>query len=313
MVLGTIRMLDTHDRPREHLHMIRLGLIGCGRWGRNYVQAAHEAGNCAVTHVAGATWPHGVEAVASTDWRRLQNARVDAFIVATPPSTHAEICTELLALGRPVMVEKPMALGVLDAVAIADAAIASGAPLLVNHQHLFAPAYEELRERSSGWSSRVVVSAAGGRGPVRDYSALWDYGAHDVAMFLGLTRTRRSARVFADRRGGNFRVTLGTKDESGFLRVWNDAEPKARTLTVMRGSESLTYDDLDPLGAKLRHDGRPIPVAPDKPLTRAVRAFADVCAGKPRDWRFDPFFGVDVTRILSQAEATMEERDGDDS
>ncbi len=53
---------------------MRLGLIGCGRWGHNYVQAAREAGNCAVTHVAGATWPQGVEAVPSREWRRYRLA-----------------------------------------------------------------------------------------------------------------------------------------------------------------------------------------------------------------------------------------------
>lgn len=292
--------------------VIRLGLIGCGRWGRNYVAAAREAGNCAVTHVASAIGPGGVEWVRSREWRRLLDTRIDAFIVATPPSSHAEICTELLTRGRPVMVEKPIALGVLDAVQIADAAIASGAPLLVNHQHLFAPAYEEIRDRVMGWPERTIISSGGGRGPERDYSALWDYGPHDVAMFLGLTQTRRSSRVSADRHGGNFRLALGAKDASGLIRVWNDAEPKTRTLTVMRGVEILTYEDRGADGGWLLEGDRSITFVSPRPLTRALRTFADACTGKVRDWRFDPFLGVEVTRVLAQAEATMDERESDD-
>jgi predicted dehydrogenase len=294
--------------------VIRLGLIGCGAWGRRYVSSALEAGTCIVTHAAGTPNAdlHGVEFVPSMEWRRLLDAPVDAFIVATPPGPRLEICGDLLARGRPVMAEKPLALSSDQAQMIAWAATSTGTPLLVNHQHLFAPAYEELRARSEGWRSVGVFSAGGGQGPVREYSALWDYGAHDVAMFLGLTKTRRAFRVRADRHGGIYRVTMISGDHAGLARVWCDGPPKTRVLSVLRGAEMLVYDDLDPQGGKLRHDGRQVPISPEKPLTRALRAFVSVVRGGPQDWRFDPYLGVEVTRILAQAEATLEVRDGED-
>lgn len=299
--------------------MIRLGLIGCGAWGWRYVPSALEADNCAVTHIAGARLEDGLaglERVPAREWRRLLDAPVDAFVVATPPDSHEDICVDLLAAGRPVMVEKPLALSLRAASEIADASRRSGAPMLVAHQHLFAPAYEKLRETCSHWDRVSVVSAGGGTGPVRPgYSALWDYGAHDVSMFLGLTARRFSTDfVSGDRKGGNFRMLLeAAEGRSGLLRVWNDGE-KRRVFSAMNGTNVLEYDDLSPspLG-KLRLNGTPVPVAGEKPLTCAVRAFADAVAkGGTDDWRFDPMLGVEVTRILARADEHMEERHGDD-
>jgi len=211
------------------------------------------------------------------------------------------------------MVEKPVVLDADRARVLAEFARTCGVPFLVAHQHLFAPAYEELRARVLEWDEFAVISAGGGLGPHRNYSALWDYGPHDVAMFLGLTRHGRiDDDLKADRTGGAFRILLGEGRRTGFLCVWNDAAPKTRRFTVLRHPDIIVYDDRDPGGCLLRHNGRPIPVEPERPLTRAVRAFADACRGKSRDWRFDPFLGVEVTRILAQAEVRTEQTDGED-
>ena len=91
--------------------MISIGLIGCGAWGWRYVNAAAESG---IANVTWSTLPSlsvpdarallaNTGIVSSANWRSLLAKPVDAFIVATPPDTHEEICTELLAAGRPVM------------------------------------------------------------------------------------------------------------------------------------------------------------------------------------------------------------------
>ncbi len=297
--------------------MIRLGLIGAGPWGSRYVPSAHEAGNCIVTHVAGDPkalrgTPHidGLEVIESSQWRQLLNAPVDAFIIATPPDTHSEIASDLLRAGRPVMVEKPMALTLDEAKRISFASKQSGAPLLVNHQHLYAPAYEELLSKAigSGWLS--IASAGGSVGPHRSYSALWDYGPHDVSMFLGVgywlggkTRMDRAEQI-----DGSFTLSLSRPNSACALHVWNDHGPKTRAFAVLGNRGLIVYDDINPSGHKLWWDGQPLHVSKEKPLTRAVRFFADaVKRGTNRpDWRMDPDFGVEVVRVLSLAEQWLE-------
>ena len=282
--------------------MTRLALIGCGAWGWRYVNAANEAGNCRVTHIAGGTDDGtrqlgALRHLPSRHWRALLDAPVDAFIVATPPDTHEEICTTLLNWKRPVMVEKPLALGTKAAKAIVAAA-KSDVPLLVNHQHMFAPAYEALRERVT--SPCELLSCAGNVGPHRSYSALWDYGPHDIAMLLGLASGPSEGR-HATRNGGTFGLALRVGDHTADVTVWNDDTPKTRLLIASRPGWVAQYDELHPRGHILRVDGVNVPVSSEKPLTRSVRAFADAVRTGVTDWRFGSF-GADVVRLLEDAD-----------
>jgi len=299
--------------------MIRLGLIGGGRWGRNYIAAAEHAGNCEIVAAASSSDLPVLNMFASREWRRMLDERIDAFVVAAPPALREEMCVAVLKSGRPLMVEKPMALKLASAIRIAKAAERARLPLLVNHQHLFSHAYEAIRYQVEAWSEAIVVTMGGGAGPIRDYSALWDYGAHDVAMFLGLAPNRRAEVILGKReqvlgqKGALFRLQLVAGNRTGFIRVWNDGQEKVRRLTVIGNFECADrwiYDDNDPAG-RLHHHGQAVEVAYEPPLTRSLRAFAEAVANKGTDdWRFDPYFGVEVTRILAQAEALTEASHG---
>ena len=318
---GTISYTNVSQRAVTVLAPIRLAVIGMG-WGFRYIPSAWEAGNAIVTHVAGGLpmtklpgvpWPD-VE-VEARDWRKLLDAPVDAFVVATPPETHEEIARELLEAGKPVMLEKPMALDLGAAIRIQIAAKKSGALLLVNHQHLFSPAYEELLERVASWDYIASSSSGGALGPYRTYSALWDYGPHDVAMHLGLPQARadweHGYQLLAGSRAiGHFRFAFDGPSFSAIVRVWNDRQPKARGFIVVGdGGQMIVYDDLDPEGCRLRLGATPIAVSGEKPLARSIRAFAKaVREGGTDDWRFRPDFGVEVTRILSLVSERSEAR-----
>lgn len=308
---------------------LRLAVVGMGAWGWRYVSSAAEAGNAIVTHAAGNAegrmlgkdpelQPRRLhQIVSSREWRKLLDAPVDAFVVATPPETHEEIACAMLEAGRPVVLEKPMALDFYAVLRIALAAKKHHTPLLVMHQHLFAPAYEELLSRVVGWDAIASSSRGGGLGPNRSYSALWDYGPHDVALHLGLARAGDDSAggddadepghfrvVAASRRGGSFGFALEGEKVTAIAQVWNDRAPKARGLVAIGYEGMYVYDDLDPEGHKLRFRGQPLAIPDEKPLARAIRAFADVVrAGGTNDWRFAPSFGVEVTRLLSVVDA----------
>lgn len=290
--------------------MIRLALIGCGAWGWRYIPAALEAGNCVVTHVAGVGRSCPAEA-----WRYLANvqivergimqAPVDACIVATPPLGRLATCRPILELGRPLMVEKPLALTTAEAQLLTSAAERSCAPLLVNHQHLFAPAYEALRDVVSGWNGKTIMTVGEGPGPHRDYSALWDYGPHDVAMTLGLVPpgeqlTPKSVRTFhRDGPGMGLDIMSQSETVKSVVTVSNCALSKARSMWVQSGDQFAHYDDL--AEHKLKIDNRHVEVSPERPLTLAIRAFADAVRTGRTDWRFGRF-GADVVGFLDQAQ-----------
>lgn len=66
-------------------------------------------------------WTTDVEAI-------LQNPDIDAVYVATPPSTHRDYAKRVLAAGKPVYVEKPLAMDAVECAEMIDASRACGLP-----------------------------------------------------------------------------------------------------------------------------------------------------------------------------------------
>jgi phthalate 4,5-cis-dihydrodiol dehydrogenase len=124
------------------MERIGLGVVGLGR-GFAMMRAALAARED-FTVVAGADMrpeararlagEFGAEGYA-TAAALYADPRVEAVYVATPHQCHAADVLAALEAGKPVLVEKPMALTLLDAAAMVAAAQRRELPLLVGHSH----------------------------------------------------------------------------------------------------------------------------------------------------------------------------------
>ncbi len=86
---------------------------------------------------------------------------VDAVVVATPSSTHAELVGRAAAAGLPVFCEKPIALDLDGVDAVLAAVAAAGVQLQVGFQRRFDPGYLAVREAIAGGSlGRVLMLRA---------------------------------------------------------------------------------------------------------------------------------------------------------
>jgi len=86
-------------------------------------------------------------AQATDNWRELvENPEVEAVIIATPQETHREIAEAALALGKPVLCEKPMGASLEDARAMTKAAKASGCANMVGYNYIRTPASQYARK-----------------------------------------------------------------------------------------------------------------------------------------------------------------------
>src|SRR4051794_36592326 len=104
---------------------LKIGLVGCGRWGRNILRDMTALG--AETHVvdiAQDAADQALQAGAATAGTHVEALPPDCagFVVATPSVTHAAVIESLLARGKPVFVEKPFTSNVEDARRICAAA-----------------------------------------------------------------------------------------------------------------------------------------------------------------------------------------------
>lgn len=280
---------------------MRLGLAGAGRWGRNYIRTIAGLGEMRLACIASrnpqtaALAPPGCRIV--SDWRELIDASaVDGIVVATPPASHAEIARAAILKGIPVLVEKPLALSAVDAHAIRDLAVERNVYALVDHIHLFSPAFRALKKLAARHGGvREIHSEAGSHGPYRrDVSVLWDWGPHDVAMCLDLMQQAPAAAactVQAETVGIALSFPCGVPARI----LLSNSIDKTRRFRVRCAAAEIVYDDLAP--DKLRLDGAPVAVESDLPLTVAVREFAAAIAAGGAD-RSSLDLAVTVVEVL---------------
>ncbi len=147
---------------------VRVGVIGTG-WADRALIPAFQAGGLDIVAVASrdearardVAGRHGI-ALATGSWRDLLDADLELVVVTTPPAFHAEQAAAVLASGRHLVCEKPLALDAEQGEAIRAAARASDGRLaLVDHELRFTPVRRKARELiASGGIGRVVTVTA---------------------------------------------------------------------------------------------------------------------------------------------------------
>jgi predicted dehydrogenase len=135
-------------------HKISAAVIGTGHLGRHHVRllAAMESVRCLGAfdtdreRLAAITSEHGVAALPSVE----AAAAADAVVVATPTVSHRAITGTLIAAGCHVLVEKPIASTVDEAMELVTLAAAAGTVLAVGHVEYHNPAVQAALELADG-------------------------------------------------------------------------------------------------------------------------------------------------------------------
>ncbi|MBK6870000.1 MAG: Gfo/Idh/MocA family oxidoreductase [Kineosporiaceae bacterium] len=81
------------------------------------------------------------------DWHRIGSLEVDAVVVTSATSSHAEVLHRVLPTGRPVLCEKPIALTLAQTERLIDLADEHGSIVQVGFQRRFDPGLRELHRR----------------------------------------------------------------------------------------------------------------------------------------------------------------------
>lgn len=240
---------------------VRIAVVGFGRWARNYVQAARDAGNAEV-----------VQMFSSRDEKEERvREDVDAIVYAGHPGNAFKWAVRASEADLPALLEKPAGLTLSDARAIAAVEDRlRGSFFLVGHQHLFAPAYLELRAFARGSGADELFARF--CGPVeRDYPARVDYGAHAVACLVGVNGPPEDVvhtALLIDPITGSW-----TGKQSRVRYYAGPSETRHAWVSAVAGGVRFVYDGYAETA--------------EPPLTLEVRAFADaVRAGGTDDWRF---------------------------
>ena len=274
---------------------VRIGCVGAGYWGKNLVRNVATAEGAELAAVCDADekiqgrlrreYP-GAKITGSYD-ELLAMSDVDAVVLATPGSSHAELALRALDAGKDVFVEKPLAQTVADARAVAERAERLGRVLMCGHLMVFHPAFRRVAEIVKSGALGDVLYIYAQRvnlGKIRtDENALWSLGPHDFSMIFELVDAPMesvAARGHAYLRPGTedvvfvnvaFKVWLAVPTGTDFVvplveslssdqwsttnvqLSWLDPH-KNRSLTVVGSKKMLVFDDTHPTEKIRIHD-----------------------------------------------------------
>lgn len=134
---------------------MRFGIIGLGWAARAFhvpavrsVPGAEIVGGCDSSEEQRATFAKetGLAAYASLD-ELFERGRPEVVVIATPPSSHRDLCLAALRAGAHVICEKPFVETVAQADEVIAAAAAAGKQVAVNHQYREKPVFRAVKER----------------------------------------------------------------------------------------------------------------------------------------------------------------------
>lgn len=174
--------------------MIRIGLIGCGAWGLNYINTLCSIPAVKLQNVCDLQ-ERSLEKVrenypdigTTTNYRELLHADdLDGVIIATPPHSHFSIAAEFLSQNKAVLVEKPCTLSCHEADTLIKLAEQNNTILMVGHLMEYHPVVFKMQDHISQGQLgqlRYILLERTSLGKIcNDVSVHWDLTVHDLSM-----------------------------------------------------------------------------------------------------------------------------------
>ncbi len=316
--------------PGLALPPVRVGVVGCGYWGKNLVRTLAELG--ALEAVVDADREtarklgsaHGGRLLAYDE--ALSDPEVTAVAIAAPAALHFDLAMRAIDAGKHVFVEKPIALDVRHAETLVKAAQAASRVLMVGHLLQYHDGYRavlDLVRAGAVGAIRCVSSRRLSLGKVRqEENVLWSFAPHDISMVLGLVAEEPESVAAS---GGS--VLSHSIDDVCHLEMGFASGVQARVevcwihprkeqrLTVIGEQGAVVFDDVAPAHEKVtlypfevewtagvptpRNTGAiSVPVPVGEPLKNEMRHFLECCRTGSRPLTD----GAEAMRVLSVLE-----------
>jgi len=313
------------------MHSPKIGVIGCGYWGKNLVRVFNELG-----YLVGVsdTTQNGrntakeiapkVKILSSLD--EMLKMSVDAIVISTPAETHFDLVEQSLKSGKDVLVEKPFAMNKLESEKLVSIASDYQKILMVGHVMEYHPAIVKLNEliiEGILGEVRYVYSNRVSLGKIRrEENILFSFAPHDIAV---INRLINSTPKFVSTSGGDFlqpniadvtvsNITYKNGSKAHIFVSW--LHPFKEQRLVVIGSENMaSFDDVSKelilYDQKVDiNDGVPVPIKgigknvtfPDlEPLKEEALGFIDSI-----NTRIQPkTSGIDALKVMDVLDASQ--------
>lgn len=246
--------------------MIKIGLIGCGHWGPNYIRCFKKPQDSEVVICCDLKeenllkvkelYPH---INMTKDYKDiLTNPDINSVIIATPASTHYKLIRDSLEFGKNVLAEKPLTLIPEESLNLAKLAEKKDRILMVGHTFLYNPGVIKLKQYiKEGELGKIyyINATRTHLGLIRDdVNAVWDLAPHDISILNFLTD---STPYYINAIGASH--LKKNREDVAFINLkypeeiianihvsWADSN-KERTIKIVGSKARAVFDDLDNL------------------------------------------------------------------
>lgn len=327
---------------------LRAGVVGAGHMGSHHAKIFSKLEGCELAAVHDLV-PEAAEALARRYGARAAATleefadMVEVAAVCTPTSTHHSIGLALLARGKHLLIEKPLADTPQRARELSAAASAAGCVLQVGHVERFNPVLAALEERLNNPRFLEVTRLSPYPGRSTDIGVVLDLMIHDLEVILHLVRSPlrefdavgiavlgqgedianarlkfengcvanvTASRVSQDR-VRKIRVfqqdaylSLDYKNQSGYLlRLAEEGERESSALRKLTGLAADTKIVFEAAGRRIVRE--PVPVRPGDPLTEELRAFLE-CVRSRRSPKVDGWQAAAALELAVAISARIE-------
>lgn len=244
--------------------MIKVGLIGCGAWGKNLLRNFANLPGCVLLsccdedakQLEKLSLSYPAVEFTSNSQEIIGNTNLDAVVIATPPASHFSLCKAAVAADKDVFVEKPLVLNTKEGEELVELAEKKNKVLMVGHIMEYHAATLKLKEYvDQGELGKIyyLYSTRVNLGKVRDIeNALWSFAPHDISMILFLLDKSPSSVTATGQcylqkdKGVEDVVFMNMQFQDGTMAhvhvSWLDPH-KERRLTVVGDKKMAVFDD----------------------------------------------------------------------
>ena len=164
----------------------KIGLVGCGRWGRHILRDLKSIG-CDVSVVARSNASianareHGANQI--VDSAEALESDISGFVVASPTVSHLSVTRALVGRGKPIFVEKPLT---NDLAGARSLFLQAPAQIFVMYKWRYHPGIQALRSIAVSGEFGPVLGLRSTRtqwsSPHSDVDPVWILAPHDISI-----------------------------------------------------------------------------------------------------------------------------------
>ena len=315
-----------------------IALIGAGHWGKNHLKNLHRLD---VLHSVLEPSENIINqrkkdypdvAYVKEASQVLDNPGIRAVVIAAPAARHFQLTKKCLLAGKDVLVEKPMALTVVEGRELIEIARKENRILMVGHilqYHAAVIKLKQIIDAGELGEIRYIYSNRLNIGKLRvEENVLWSFAPHDISLILMFMNGQEPVRVDAHGgaylKPGIYDTTLTTLEFKNGVKSHifvNWLHPfKEQKLVVVGSDKMAVFDDVsdeklvmyphkidfinDDIPVARKAESYPIDIEMKEPLREELLHFIH-CIETRQTPKTDGVEGLNVLKILERAEKKL--------